>query len=90
MFRLPGCIYVKLYTFQNMFLAIINDTYSEVKSENVSSDIHIGTYIQAKWNQMTENLPFLKKRQSKMREKRSEKFNLDNEVDNRNTDRNNG
>lgn len=57
-----------------MFLAIINDTYSEVKSENVFSDIQIGSYIKAKCSRFVEHLatcmPFLKKTRNKMREKR--------------------
>lgn len=64
-----------LFWLQNMFLAIINDTYSAVKSENVTSDIRIGTYIKGQWNRMTEKLtkclPCLKKCQSGMQEKRN-------------------
>ncbi|KAJ6640147.1 Polycystic kidney disease 2-like 1 protein [Pseudolycoriella hygida] len=60
---LQFCITLKRVS-RNMFLAIINDTYSEVKSENVASDIHIGTYIKAKWHQMIEYaarfVPFLR------------------------------
>lgn len=67
-----------------MFLAIINDTYSEVKSEKVTDDIHIGSYIKATWNQMIERLakrlPFLDKFRTKKRVKRSENDNYDNEV----------
>lgn len=71
-----------------MFLAIINDTYSEVKSENVASDIHIGSYIKAKWNQMVERLvkvlPFLPKRRTKERERRGEDdiFDSNEEINN--------
>ncbi|KAG4067829.1 hypothetical protein HA402_010515 [Bradysia odoriphaga] len=80
--RILGPIFFITYIFimffvllaSNMFLAIINDTYSEVKSENVSSDIQIGSYIKAKCNQCAEHLatclPFLKKTRNKMREKR--------------------
>lgn len=68
-----------------MFLAIINDTYSEVKSENVTSDIHIGSYIKAKWNRMVERLanvfPFLRKRRSKERKRRSEDDIADSSVE---------
>lgn len=64
-----------------MFLAIINDTYSEVKSENVSSDIHIGSYLMAKCNcivgRLAKLLPCLRKIPNKMREKRREKHNVD-------------
>lgn len=67
-----------------MFLAIINDTYSEVKEENVTSDIHIGSYIKSKWNQMAEYsgkyVPFLRKIKIKVREKRSENDILVNEL----------
>lgn len=74
-----------------MFLAIINDTYSEVKSENMSNDIHIGEYIKATWNQMVERLakflPFLHKIKTKKRMKRSDVF--DNELCDNNQETNN-
>lgn len=67
-----------------MFLAIINDTYSEVKSENASTDIHIGSYLRGKCNQMVEYLvkalPFLHKKRTKSREKRREDDDFDDEM----------
>lgn len=89
-FQSIGKSFESTLCFQNMFLAIINDTYAEVKSENVTSDIHIGSYIKATWNQMIECLakflPCLRKIKAKIRVKCSES---DDELCTSNQDTNN-
>lgn len=69
-----------------MFLAIINDTYSEVKSEKITSDIHLGSYIKGKWGEIVERLvnviPFLRRKRSKVLRKRREKETSDSEQGN--------
>ena len=47
-------IFFVFFVLLNMFLAIINDTYAEVKSEIVTSEIELGSFLKKGYNKMLE------------------------------------
>jgi polycystin 2 len=50
-------VFFVFFVLLNMFLAIINDSYSEVKSEeNTDSDIEIGSYFKRGYDKMLNKL----------------------------------
>ncbi len=55
-------VYFVFFVLLNMFLAIINDTYGEVKSEIVQSEIQLTSFLKKGYNKVLEKYNLKKER----------------------------